>query len=52
MISRKVIEKRNHSLIHVRIPMALDNKLQQVQIETGYTISKIVRLALEDRLKH
>lgn len=52
MISRKAIEKKNHTLIHVRIPMALDNQLQKAQIETGHTMSKIIRQALEDRLKN
>jgi predicted DNA-binding protein len=52
MISRKTVEKKNHSLIHVRIPMALDNQLQKAQIETGQTMSKIIRQALEGSLKH
>jgi hypothetical protein len=47
MISRKTVEKRNHSLIHVRIPMALDNQLQKIQIETGKSMSSVVRLALD-----
>jgi predicted DNA-binding protein len=51
MISRKPIESKMHTTLQVRIPMALDNQLQKAQIETGQTVSKIIRQALEGSLK-
>jgi predicted DNA-binding protein len=49
---RKPIESKMTTTLQVRIPLALDNKLQKAQIETGHTVSKIIRQVLEGSLKH
>lgn len=51
-MNKKPIQSKMHTTLQVRVPISLDNQLKKVQIESGDTVSKIIRQALEHSLKH